>query len=383
MSAPVFVRIRNVPRDYAWGIPGGISRALGTGSTSAPEAELWLGAHPLSPSLVVDGPWHDLAQWETESGQRLPYLLKLLAADRALSLQAHPTEERARAGYAAEQAAGIPITSPDRNYKDPYAKPELIVAVEDGFEALCGFRPVQEAQAEITPLAAAADCPAPFRRWRDLIGAEGPREAMRWLLSGAQDARKLVADLPQAAQTDPGRFELVQRLSLQYPGDPGIAIALMLNHVTLRAGECLWLPAGNIHAYLCGLGVELMGPSDNVLRGGLTPKHVDVTELLEVLDVGTGPAPFLPPTSEEPGVQLYRPASMPSGSEVPFELRRIVDTVVVRTQSPAILLVLQGSFELDVDGEQAEAHRGDAFFVPDPRELRLVGSGLAFLASAN
>ncbi len=382
MSDQVFVPIRNTPRAYAWGIPGGISRALGAAATSVPEAELWLGAHPLSPSEVIDGQWSDLAQWQDESGQQLPYLLKLLAAESALSLQAHPTPERARAGFAAEESAGIALTAPERNYKDPYAKPELIVAVEDGFEALCGFRPSAEARAEIVALAGHSAQPELFNRWVAELDEAGPRAAMAWLLSGSQEAQALVAQIPSAAEREPARFELLSRLAAQYPGDAGVAVALMLNHVILQAGECLWLPAGNIHAYLRGLGVELMGPSDNVLRGGLTPKHVDVKELLDVLDVTTGPAPYLRPEREGEAVQLYRPASVPSGFGVPFELRRITGPATVAVSSPAILLVLNGDFDLEAVGQRHTTQRGDTLFVTTPCEIRFTGSGVGFLASS-
>lgn len=203
----------------------------------------------------------------------------------------------------------------------------------------------------------------------------GLRATTAWLLSGGEDIRDLATQIPSAAEHEPARFELLTRLAAQYPGDAGVAVALMLNHVTLRAGESLWLAAGNIHAYLRGLGVELMGPSDNVLRGGLTPKHVDVPELLEVLDVAVGPVPYLAPEWEDDASQLYRPASVPSGRDVPFELRRITGSVAVLVSSPAILLVLDGRFDLEADGQRHSAHRGDALFVRTPCEIRFSGTG--------
>lgn len=383
MTAPTFLRISNEIRDYAWGAPGGISRSFGHPVTTAPEAELWLGAHPLSPSLVSEAPWPDLARWEEQEGVRLPYLMKVLAAASPLSLQAHPTPADAATGFAKEEARGIPRDAAHRNYKDPYAKPELIVAVDDGFEALCGFRPIAESIADVAALSALTADPAAFRPLLDaLAGADGVRVAFEWLLSGAPEATVLVDELVTAAGRDPERFELVLRIAGQYPGDPGIAVALLLNHTTLRAGECLWLPAGNIHAYLRGLGVELMGPSDNVLRGGLTPKHVDVPELLSVLDFTDGPAPYLAPGHPSPHVAVYRPATLPSGAGVPFDLKLIEGDASIATGSPAIGVVLDGSFVLRRGDEEHRVTRGESVLVSAAGEIAISGEGRLYLASA-
>lgn len=383
MTSPTFIPISNEPRDYAWGTPGGISRAFGLAPTDALEAEVWLGAHPLSPSRAAGAPWADLAEWERQDGVRLPFLMKVLAASSPLSLQAHPTPDDAAAGFAKEDALGIPRDAAHRNYKDPYAKPELIVAVEDGFEALCGFRPLAESIADIEALAALADEPALFRPLlAALNGESGLRSAFEWLMSGAGEVASLIAQVVAAARREPARFELVLRIAAQYPGDPGIVVALLLNHTTLQAGECLWLPAGNIHAYLRGLGVELMGPSDNVLRGGLTPKHVDVPELLRVLDFSDGPAPYLAPGHPSEHVAVYRPATQPSGEGVPFDLRLIDGDAAIRTSSPAIGVVLGGEFVLRRGDSEHRVGRGQAVLVPEAGELAISGEGRLYFASA-
>lgn len=375
--------IRGVVRDYAWGTPGGISRALGMPASDAPEAELWLGSHPSAPSRFhKSARWADLAAWERSEGTRVPFLLKLLSAASPLSLQAHPTPEQAAEGFAREEAAGIARDARERNYKDPHAKPELIVALEDGFEALCGFRPVAETLAVIDALAAEATDPEPFAVWRDrLAAAEGIRAAFEDLLAGGPAVQALVAQIADIAARLPGRFEPAGRIATEYPGDPGIAIALMLNHVTLRRGEALWLPAGNIHAYLCGTGVELMGPSDNVLRGGLTPKHIDIPELTRVLDFTPGPAPYLPPISLTQHAVTYRPRSLATGSDVPFELIEVTADDTVATTGPAIGLLVDGAFTIDVDGETIELERGRAVFVSDAATLGIRGSGRLFVAT--
>ncbi len=377
--------LTNEPRDYAWGTPGGISRALGrpADDPDRPEAELWLGAHPGSPTRLVDAPWPDLRAWEEATGQSLPYLLKLLSADAPLSLQAHPSARRAVEGFAGEEARGIPRDAPERSYRDPHAKPELLVAVEDGFEALSGFRPVAETRADVQRLAGLADHPRPFRRWAELLdGPDGVRAAVGWLLGDDLEAWAVRTDIARTAAGDPGRFDLVARLSEHHPGDRGVPVALMLNHLTLASGECLWLPAGNIHAYLHGLGVELMGPSDNVLRGGLTPKHVDVPELLDVLDVTEGAPPLLAPEGRGDAVRAYRPPSVASGADVPFELREVVGDAVVESRSPAVVLVLDGEFAITAAGDSRDVGRGDAVFVEDPGTIEFAGAGRAFVASA-
>ncbi|MGX5769526.1 mannose-6-phosphate isomerase, class I [Microbacterium trichothecenolyticum] len=376
--------IGNEPRDYAWGIPGGISRLLGCEATERPEAELWLGAHPLSPSRVIaDAPFADLADWERQTGERLPFLLKILAASSALSLQAHPTPADAAEGFAREEAAGIPRDAPHRNYKDPFAKPELIVALEDGFEALCGFRTAESAATDLHVLAGLAADAHPYRLWSSLLrGPGGIRAAFEWLMSGDSLVERLVAGFVDDASQSPERFAHLLRLANQYPDDPGVLVALMLNHVTLRAGECLWLPAGNIHAYLRGIGVELMGPSDNVLRGGLTPKHVDVPELLRVVDFSGGAAPYLRPDAGRSNERVYRPASMPSGADVPFVLHAITGDATIETGSPAVAIVTAGGFELAAGSEQRHIERGDAVFITGPVVLEVAGEGGLFLADA-
>ena len=166
-----------------------------------------------------------------------------------------------------------------------------------------------------------------------------------------------------------------------YPGDPGIAVALMLNRVSLAAGEALWLPAGNIHAHLSGLGVEVMDPSDNVLRGGLTGKHVDVTELLRVLDFTPGPAPRLAPVDVAPGVTAYRPSTVASGAQVPWQLVRVTGSAEVATGSPSIALVLAGEFTLSAGDATLALGRGDAGFVDQAGPVRIEGAGDLYLAT--
>lgn len=432
----MFVGITNTPRDYAWGSTRAISELLGSVSSGRPEAELWLGAHPGSPAVIVDpsqvGGAETLAEWvaaaptlalgaelaastAASGGVRLPFLLKVLAAAQPLSLQAHPSSIRAAAAFALENAAGIPIDAPERNYRDPFHKPELIFALSETFDALCGFRSIAEVHrvlAELRALDIASPNPqaAALDALEDrLVGDDGLHDAVDWLLrDGRGDdsgevawlVERVVALAEHAAYLAEGgaivsfarELETVRTLAESYPGDPGIVISLLLNRVTLARGEALYLPAGNIHAYLSGLGIELMAASDNVLRGGFTPKHIDVDELLDVLDFSPIPVPYLVPEAESvSGVSVFRPG-------VPeFELVHIqADAAAVDSRSadgpvpmrqvtlsgPGIALCTAGGFLVAGSTSSVRLKRGEAVYItPDEATLTFAGVGEVFLAT--
>lgn len=380
----MFIPITNTPRAYAWGSVSAIAELLGREASGQPEAELWLGAHPGSPSVLTgeDAPEADLAAWveadpHAALGERsvFPFLLKVLAAESPLSLQAHPTPEQAAAGFARENAADIPLDAPERNYKDPFAKPEIIYALSDSFDALCGFRPLEDTQRLFEKLGVASLVP----EWDSVRGV------FAWLMSGDGRVGELVDRLSDvaghgdsASAGDP-EVELardtVNMLSEKYPGDPGIAGALMLHRVRLNRGEALFLRAGNIHAYLRGVGIELMGASDNVLRGGLTPKHIDVPELLGVLDFTPHAVPYLPATVLDSGAEVFRP----EGCD--FQLLHVTGDAQWPLDGPAIAICTSGAFTVD-DASTVPLRRGDSVYVtPDERELHFRGSGDIFLAT--
>jgi mannose-6-phosphate isomerase len=399
----VFVPLTAVPRDYAWGSHTAISEVLGSAPSGGPEAELWLGAHPGAPTRIVDaaslGGSQDLAAWIERDpaaalGARdgLPFLLKVLAADHPLSLQAHPDLTRAAAGFAEENERGVPLDAPNRNYKDALHKPELIVALRDGFQALCGFRDLSATDALLADLAASApddDARAAIEELRSSVAAtDGLRDTVGRLLSDAP--AEPIAAVVAAAGAAPASGDrwgaeraLVATLAEEYPGDPGIVVSLLLNLVTLRAGEALYLPAGNIHAYLRGIGIELMAASDNVLRGGLTPKHVDVPELLSVLEFEPRPVPWLPATNVGAGLDLFVP-------DVPdFELLRAevtTETTVSGAEfelpGPAIAIVTAGEVTIAGASSSTTLSRGEyAYVTPDEASLRFSGTGTLFLAT--
>jgi len=390
----MFVGITNTPRDYAWGSAGEISALLGSAATGKPEAELWLGAHPGSPSVIVDpeqaGGAGNLHEWIERDGaailgadlDRLPFLLKVLAAGAPLSLQAHPTPQQAAEGFARENAAGVPLTAPYRNYKDASAKPELIVAVSDKFEALCGFKAMADTRAAIERLAeldAQSSNPQPllFEQWLTFAQDDTQiRSMFEWLISSNDPVPELVDRVATLAADAGEEFALVRKLAGYYAGDPGVLIALMLNHVTLAKGQALFLPAGNIHAYLRGVGIELMAASDNVMRGGLTPKHVDIPELLSVLDFSASPVPYLTAESVGESARAFRPPVRD------FQLIEVSERATLELSSVAILLCTDGSFVVEVAGESVTLQRGDTVFVPvTSGVLSVRGAGQLFVAA--
>nr|WP_213011389.1 mannose-6-phosphate isomerase, class I [Actinoplanes toevensis] len=372
--------LTGVIRPYAWGSRTVIADLQGRPSpTEAPEAELWLGAHPGDPStvdgvslptLIADNPKAHLGeQVVAEFGPRLPFLLKVLAADAPLSLQAHPSLDYAREAWARQEAD----PSLPKNYTDANHKPEMLVAITP-FEALCGFRNPAAAADDLEAFGIPALAPVVAA-----LRAGDLATAVKALLSWPDEDRAGLIEAVVAAGTSP----LATELATFYPGDPGVLVALLLNHVHLQPGEAIWMPAGNLHAYLRGAGVELMAASDNVLRGGLTPKRVDVPELLQVLRFEVLDDPILRATEVASGILTW---SVP----VPdFVLYRIeVDgtrpPLEIPAEGPRLVLATEGDLFLgeSIDGTPIELTRGDAAYAPaDAGKLKIAGTGQAFIAT--
>nr|WP_203816614.1 mannose-6-phosphate isomerase, class I [Actinoplanes ferrugineus] len=372
--------LTGVIRPYAWGSHSVLADLQGRPSpTEAPEAELWLGAHPGDPStvdgvslpsLIADNPKAHLGeQVVAEFGPRLPFLLKLLAAAAPLSLQAHPSLDYAREAWARQEAdASLP-----KNYTDANHKPEMLVAITP-FEALCGFR---------DPTAAAADLEAfTIESLAPVIAALRAGDlatAVKTLLSWPEDDREPLVDAVVAA----GTSELATDLAGFYPGDPGVLVALLLNHVRLQPGEAIWMPAGNLHAYLKGAGVELMAASDNVLRGGLTPKRVDVPELLQVLRFEVLDDPILHATEVAPGVLTW-PVPVPDFALYRIDVDGTRPPTEIPAEGPRIILATAGDLFLgqSIDGTPIELTSGNAAYAPaDAGKLKIAGTGQAFIAT--
>jgi mannose-6-phosphate isomerase len=384
------IRVENTPRDYAWGSTTEIANLRGVAPSGKPEAELWLGTHPGSPTRVVDPGESEGAQTLPEylhnrGEQPLPYLLKILAAAHPLSIQAHPSPQQARDGFARENAAGIPVDAPHRNYRDDAHKPELIYALSENFEALCGVREIDATVAELEHLAAAnaqacASTSALAAFTHELLsrGEEAISWALNWALT-ADNAAALVAEISIAGALV--KDELLVELAQDYPGDPGIVIALLLNRVRLTKGQALYLPTGNMHAYIRGLGIELMAASDNVLRGGLTSKHIDVPELLSVVSDKVVPVPILEPVHVGAGIDLFVP-------DVPdFVLAHVevtldsshLDTLALTRH--AIATCTFGKVTITGSLSNITLNRGqNAFISGQEQELTFAGAGELFIA---
>ncbi|MEV7420504.1 mannose-6-phosphate isomerase, class I [Streptomyces sp. NPDC089919] len=385
-------RLSNTVRPYAWGSPTAIPELLGTEPTGEPQAEMWMGAHPGAPSrldrgsgerslseVIAADPERELgAATVAKFGPRLPFLLKLLAAGAPLSLQVHPDLEQARAGFADEERRGVPIDAPHRNYKDPNHKPELICALTP-FEGLCGFRTPQESADLLAGLG--VDSLEPYV---DLLRAHPEEAALREVLTAVLTAdrhemARTVGETTTAAARLGGRYAPYAALAHHYPGDPGVIAAMLLNHVRLQPGEAMFLDAGVPHAYLDGLGVEILANSDNVLRCGLTPKHVDVPELLKIVRLeptepgvlrpeGDGEEVYETPIDE---FRLSRYLLAPGGTP-----RQLPDT------TPQILLCTAGSpVARGSAGGEEPLTPGAAVFVPAGEKVELSGSGTVFRAT--
>lgn len=404
-------RLFNTVRPYAWGSTTAIPELLGTPPTGEPQAELWMGAHPAAPSLVDRGagrvplgdvlaadPRRELGDAVVDRfGAHLPFLMKVLAADAPLSLQVHPDQARARAGYADEEARGIPVDALHRNYRDPNHKPEMICALTP-FRGLCGFRAAPRTAALLDGLGVDS-----LKPYVDLLRASPESAALREVLTAVltADPAPMTETVRAAAAAvarragEPGAFAAdyaaYAEIADAYPDDPGLIAAMLLNVVTLQPGEALYLGAGVPHAYLRGTGVEIMASSDNVLRCGLTSKHMDVPELLRVVEFRSADPGVLRPQRAEGGEERY-PAPVEE-----FRLSRYVvgeDAVrLLDGRGPQVLLCTAGTVRVrdesgsgDTgsaagDADAVPLARGESVFVPAGAALVVSGPGALFRAT--
>lgn len=384
-------KIQNTARDYAWGSTSLIPDYFGVEATGAPMAEIWFGTHPGSPASVVES---GQTLTELREGSQLPFLLKILAAAQPLSIQAHPSKEQALAGFERENAAGLAIDASNRNYKDNHHKPEMIVALTP-FTALIGFRPRVDVvvsfqrlilQAQQHGLELLEDSLAQLVH---LLRAHGVKAVFEAVLEQRGNLDEVTQQLSQLAKLsaaedniESANLSLVPQLEELYPGDPGILVSQLLNRIELAPMQAAELPAGNVHAYISGLGVEIMANSDNVLRGGLTPKHVDIPELMNVVDFGLGENAVLEPKQLSAGLWLY-----PSEAE-DYLLYRVEVSGAnlladVELANEAIVLCTAGEVAIgDSKGERQVLRQGEAAYLADARLYSFSGSGTAFLATS-
>lgn len=387
--------LNSATRTYSWGSKTLIPHLQGQAASNHPIAELWYGAHPGGPATVDGKPLDAIIAADPKAAlgehvastydNKLPFLLKILSADEPLSLQAHPSKEQAEEGFARENAKGVAMDASNRSYKDDNHKPELIVALTD-FYAMAGFRPLVHtrelfnalncdelsryanmhiADGRLTSADEADSLRALFTTWIT-IPAVKRRELIAALI---ESAKQLLTTLNQDSWMRPVLNTIIE-LNQLYPGDVGVLGAILLNHVQLSPGEAIYLDAGQLHAYVRGLGVEIMANSDNVLRGGLTPKHVDVPELVKVLSFDTVADPRVKQIDRSDSALVNGAQAM--NYPVPVDEYALTrcelnagDDVEVESEGPSVILCTSGTLVLTAeDGSVLELTPSHAAWVP-------------------
>lgn len=387
--------LKNQIQNYAWGSREILGRMRGVPvPTEQPEAEVWVGAHPAAPSrATVDGAESPLNELIVENPSRFlrpdrtsdwfPFLFKILAIDAPLSIQVHPTPEQAIAGFEDEQARGIAIDAPYRNYKDRYSKPETVIALSP-MRVLTGVRPVEQLKTLAAAFGAA---------WLAERAELSPKQLLTEIIRLPEETAS--AAVQHLVDTAPGLLgasndvvadaaELVRIVDGKYPGDRGLLVAFVMNLVHLAPGESAFTPDGQVHAYVSGTAIELMNPSDNVMRAGLTAKHIDTEELIKVLGE----------KQDAPVIQRPNPEDGPLGAYAMWDERMSVTRVRVEEGKPLSYTFKGISAALSVAGKvtiQAKDGNGTDEFVlgatesvlhvGEPSEAVLSGSGELYIAS--
>lgn len=385
------LRLSGAVKDYAWGSLRAISDFTGIDFVGRRVAELWFGAHKGAQTLAESSPLSEVIAADPAGmlgedvsarfdGQ-LPFLLKIIAPEQPLSLQVHPGKQRAEAGFQAEEEAGIPLDSPRRNYRDRNHKPEMIFALTT-FEAFAGFRAPRRTKEVLDNLN------APLARemletLRAYPGYRGLRAVARKLLAPLDEERRIQIEAVITAcqdRLDRGTSPSLRvdrqavALARTYPGDPGAVLSLLLNPVTLRAGEALFIPTGAVHAYVSGLGIEIMSASDNVLRAGLTPKHIDAGEALRCMDFHGAPPVRIAPEMNGRGTGIYYAPV----DDFELSVSEITggEWIPIPGFGPRILLGVCGDLEVGVGGEVETICTGQAIFVSAAEgTVRVRGNG--------
>jgi mannose-6-phosphate isomerase len=370
----LLVRISGEVKNYPWGSKHLIQDHLVLGSTNQEVAEIWFGTHDGGQSKLLSSG----KRLSEAIGSKLSFLVKFLAADSPLSIQVHPNASQAKAGFAKENAAGLDATDPKRNYKDDSHKPEILIALSP-FQALCGFRP----RAEVLEIFLAfSESEARFGELAALAAIDASiEEIFSELLEDQSLADRFsstVHALDAGSLAERARALVVELLK-KYPGDTGALVALLLNHVELESGEAIYLPAGNVHAYISGLGLEIMAASDNVIRGGLTSKHIDKAELKQIADFSELAKPVVSTRKLAEGLVEY-PVSAPE-----FRVYRAQITgsnLLADIDLPAAAMVVCVGGEIAVGtslGQREVLKKGEVVFVSEAKKFSLSGSGDAFV----
>lgn len=383
-------KITNTARDYAWGSTSLIPDYFGIPATGQPMAEIWFGTHSASATSVAD---ENRSLLELREGQHLPFLVKILAAGAPLSIQAHPNKEQAEAGFARENELGIALTSPERDYKDDNHKPEIIVALTD-FTALAGFRPLVDTIISFQRIVLQAQSlnlftlERAFADWIAVLRQAGLSALVTGLLNRPENLAEVCEELSQLAglsrtvqNVESQNLALVPLLQQLYPGDPGVIISQLMNVVELAPNESLEINAGIVHAYISGLGVEVMASSDNVLRGGLTQKHINTDELKNVLDYST--ALIRPDVAKTESQGLYRYPSR-NKDYIVYRVEVGASNILadLKLNNAAIVVCVAGEIAVgDSKEERQVLRKGEAVYLADANFYSFSGSGTAFLVT--
>ena len=392
--------LKNPVQEYAWGSKTAIQALLGeTEAAGKPMAELWMGAHPKAPSKVlVDGEWkplNEVIETNPESilgrrvvqafSSKLPFLFKVLAAASPLSIQVHPSLEQASEGYARENALGIPLDSPDRNYKDTNHKPEILCALGP-FQGLMGFREIEEILGLMNEVSSST-LSHELELLRESPDSHGLRRFFTSLITMDKTRQHLIvseaADIAEKRSLRKPMFHWMSKLNRAYPGDVGVFSPIILNLVELEPGEALYIPAGELHAYLDGVGIELMANSDNVLRGVLTPKHVDVPELLKIASFKSRPVEKIEALRKGACESIY-PAPSREFMLTMISLKKGSSFASPGSRSVEILICTEGEAEIEDlgNGELLPLSRGRSVIVPaEVSRYRIDGNAIVYKAS--
>lgn len=366
-------KMNNSLQNYAWGSKTALTALYGIANPEGlPMAELWMGAHPKSPSAVMDqgrerslrdvidaAPDAMLGEAVAQRFGELPFLFKVLCADQPLSIQVHPSKHAAEAGFARENAAGIPLTAAERNYKDANHKPELVYALTP-FQAMNGFRTITEMVSLLEPVAGAHPQIAHFLQHPD---RETLATLFRTLLSLEGDAKSLALGVLKstldAQQGEP--WQTIRVIAAEYPDDSGLFSPLLLNVITLQPGEAMFLYAETPHAYLNGVALEVMANSDNVLRAGLTPKYIDIAELMANLKFEEKPASSLLTQPVQQGNALRFPIPV---EDFAFAIHTLsTEAQPLAQQSAAVLFCIEGQAVIASEAQQLTLKPGESCFI--------------------
>ena len=389
-------RLTGTVRTYSWGSYDAIPDILGKEADGKPWAEYWLGAHETSPSTLDGIPLTDYIHAHPDElgdrsrkifGARLPFLLKILSAYHPLSLQAHPDAAMARAGFARENQDGIGVDDPHRTFVDDWPKLEILVALSD-FEGLCGFRDPHETRQLFDELEVLTPTDPVLGSLTERSGSAALAETFLNCLAGDDVRRQIVTEVVSGAvnhvgeDTPLGEFaRTTVELDEYFPGDPSILAALMLNRVHLKPGQALSVPPGLMHSYLSGTGIEIMADSNNVVRGGLTNKHIDIDSLIQIVSFQTQEPRIIAAEEVDPGMRVF------PGIDNQFRLWQLDLDTTCPAMMPAselarILLITDGYAVCSGSHGTDEIVRGQAVWIPAGERVQIDGDCDGFIAAA-